>query len=178
MSAVDKAKNAAEDLAGPRTEKNTDTSTQAREAARSAELERSQPARQDTALATAHGKTTIADVVVQKIAGLAAREVSGVHRLGGGAARAFGAVRERIPGARPSIGQGISVEVGERQAAVDLNLVVDYGVEIGELTKAIRRNVINSIERMTSLEVTEVNIAVDDIHLPGDDEDDTETRVE
>ena len=121
----------------------------------------------------------IADVVVQKIAGLAAREVTGVYRLGGGAARAFGAVVERIPGARPSVGQGVTVEVGERQAAIDLDLVVEYGVEIGELTRAIRSNVINSIERMTSLQVTEVNIAVDDIHLPGDDDGVSEqARVE
>ncbi len=133
---------------------------------------------QETVLTTAYGKTSIADVVVQKIAGLAAREINGVYQLGGGTARAFGVVRERIPGARPSSGQGVTVEVGERQAAVDLVLVVEYGVEIGELTKAIRRNVINSIERMTSLEVTEVNIAVDDIHLPGEEEPETEARVE
>jgi len=132
----------------------------------------------ETALATAHGNTTIADIVVQKIAGLAAREISGVHKLGGGAARAFGAVRERIPGAKASLGQGVSVEVGERQTAVDLDLVVEYGVEIGELTKAIRRNVISSIERMTGLEVTEVNIAVDDIHLPDEDDEPAEARVE
>ncbi len=133
----------------------------------------------NTALVTSHGRTTIADTVVEKIAGLAAREVSGVYKLGGGAARAFGAVRERIPGARPSLGQGVSVEVGERQAAVDLDVVVEYGVEIGELTKAIRRNVISSIERMTTLEVTEVNIAVGDVHIAGDDEDDPQgSRVQ
>jgi uncharacterized alkaline shock family protein YloU len=132
----------------------------------------------DTVLTTSHGKTTIADVVVQKIAGLAAREVTGVHKLGGGVSRAFGAVVERIPGARASVGQGVSVEVGERQAAIDLDLVVEYGVEIGELTRVVRSNVISSIERMTSLEVTEVNIAVDDIHLPGeDDDDDGQARV-
>ena len=67
----------------------------------------------------------------------------------------------------------MSVEVGERQAAVDLALVVEYGVSIIDLTAAVRRNVLNSVERMTGLEVTEVNITVDDIHLPGDDEDDT-----
>ncbi len=147
------------------------------ERSRSGQLDKA-AAGTETALATTHGNTTIADIVVQKIAGLAAREISGVHKLGGAAARAFGAVRERIPGARPSIGQGVSVEVGERQAAVDLSLIVEYGVEIGELTKAIRRNVINSIERMTSLEVTEVNIAVDDVHLPDDDNEPAEARVE
>lgn len=132
----------------------------------------------ETALVTSQGRTTIADTVVEKIAGLAAREVNGVYKLGGGAARAFGAVRERIPGAKPSLGQGVSVEVGERQAAVDLDVVVEYGVEIGELTKAIRRNVINSIERMTALEVTEVNIAVGDVHIEGDDDETRESRVQ
>jgi uncharacterized alkaline shock family protein YloU len=141
-----------------------------------------QPARTaETALVTSQGRTTIADTVVEKIAGIAAREITGVHRLGGGASRAFGAVRERIPGGRPSLGAGVSVEVGERQAAVDLDVVVDYGVEIGELTKAVRRNVITAIERMTTLEVTEVNIAVNDIHIPGDDDGDDapgEARVQ
>ncbi|MHA3704707.1 Asp23/Gls24 family envelope stress response protein [Jatrophihabitans sp. YIM 134969] len=132
----------------------------------------------DTALVTTHGKTTIADTVVEKIAGIAAREIRGVHKLGGGASRAFGAVRERIPGGRPSLGAGVSVEVGERQAAVDLDVVIEYGVEIGEVTKAIRRNVIGAIERMTTLEVTEVNIAVDDIHIPGDDDGDDTSGAE
>jgi uncharacterized alkaline shock family protein YloU len=137
--------------------------------------------RQETVLATDHGKTTIADVVVQKIAGLAARDINGVYSLGGGVARAFGAVMDRIPGSGSVSGlkPGVNVEVGERQAAVDLNLVVEYGVEIGDLTRAIRRNVIDSIERMTGLEVTGVNISVDDIHLPGEDDDgDGENRVE
>ena len=125
-----------------------------------------------SALASTHGATTIADTVVQKIAGLAAREISGVHDLGAGAARAFNAIRERIPGASASIGQGVSVEVGEKQAAVDLQLVVEYGVSIADLARAVRRNVITAIERMTGLEVVEVNIAVNDIHIPGDDDTD------
>uniref|UniRef100_UPI000AC9635A Asp23/Gls24 family envelope stress response protein n=1 Tax=Nocardia acidivorans TaxID=404580 RepID=UPI000AC9635A len=69
-------------------------------------------------LQSEQGTTSIADVVVQKVAGLAARNVRGVHDLGGGAARAFGAIRDRIPGASASVGQGVSVEVGETQAAV------------------------------------------------------------
>lgn len=122
-------------------------------------------------LVTSQGRTTIADAVVQKIAGVSAREVSGVHRLGSGAARAFGAIRERIPGsAGPSVSQGVTVEVGERQAAVDLDIVVEYGVAIVDVAAAIRRNVISSLERMTGLEVTEVNVSVDDIYIPGDDE--------
>ncbi|RJQ66482.1 Asp23/Gls24 family envelope stress response protein [Pseudonocardiaceae bacterium YIM PH 21723] len=123
-------------------------------------------AKQDTSLVTDQGNTTIADVVVQKIAGLATREINGVHDLGGGAARAFGAIRERIPGASASVGQGVSVEVGETQAAVDLQIVVEYGVSIADLARMVRKNVVTSIERMTGLEVVEVNIAVSDVNIP------------
>jgi uncharacterized alkaline shock family protein YloU len=128
-----------------------------------------------SALATSQGRTAIADTVVQKIAGIAAREVSGVYKLGGGTARAVGALRERIPGSSgPSMSQGVSVEVGERQAAVDLDVVVEYGVSIADLANAVRRNVIMSVQRMTGLEVTEVNIAVGDIYIPGDESDSQE----
>lgn len=122
-------------------------------------------------LSTGQGRTQIADTVVSKIAGLAAREISGVYALGGGAARAFGAIRERIPGASSNHSQGVGVEVGEKQAAIDLDLVVEYGVGISELAVAIRRNVIGAIERMTGLEVVEVNIVVNDVHIPSDDND-------
>lgn len=121
-------------------------------------------------LVTSQGRTTIADAVVAKIAGIATREVPGVHDVGGGAARAVSALRERIPGQKTSQSQGISVEVGEREAAVDINLVADYGVSIADLASGIRRNVISSIEEMTGLSVTEVNIEVLDIWLPEDDE--------
>jgi uncharacterized alkaline shock family protein YloU len=123
-----------------------------------------------SALQTNQGVTTIAEGVVQKIAGLAARDVSGVYALGGGAARTLGALRERIPGASQSTGQGVSVEVGEKQAAVDLDLVTEYGVPIADVARSVRRNVIASVEGMTGLQVTEVNISVNDIHLPTDDQ--------
>ncbi len=132
-------------------------------------------------LATEHGKTTIADSVVQKIVGMAAREVEGVYELGSGPARAVGAIRERVPGSGgPSRAQGVSVEVGEKQAAVDLDVVVEYGVSIADLAQGVRDNVITSVERMTGLEVPEVNINVDDIHIPGSDEGEAsdERRVE
>jgi len=122
------------------------------------------------------GHTQVMDIVVSKIAGLAAREVSGVHNLGGGAAQAFGALRERIPGATTNAGQGVSVEVGEKQAAIDLDMSVEYGVAIPDLSKAVRRNVITAIERMTGLEVVEVNIIVNDVHLPSDDAQDSGER--
>ena len=123
------------------------------------------------ALVTGQGRTRIADAVVSKIAGLATREVPGVHGLGGGAARAFGAIRERIPGASTNASQGIAVEVGEKQAAVDVTMVVEYGVAIADLSRAVRRNVITALETMTGLEVVEVNIAVEDVHLPSDKDD-------
>jgi uncharacterized alkaline shock family protein YloU len=129
---------------------------------------------------SAQGKTTIAASVVQKIAAIAAREISGVHSMGGGVSRAFGALRERIPGGGTSSTSGVQVEVGEKQAAVDLDIIVEYGASIVELARAVRRNVIAAVERMTGLEVIEVNIAVNDINLPGADQGQVEpvSRVE
>ncbi|MBC7639994.1 MAG: Asp23/Gls24 family envelope stress response protein, partial [Rhodoferax sp.] len=125
-----------------------------------------------SALVTEQGKTTTADAVVAKIAGIAAREVSGVHALGGGTARAVGALRERIPGGRTNHSQGVAVEVGEREAAIDLQLVADYGMSVADLAAGIRRNVISAVERMTGLVVTEVNIEVQDVFLASEDDQD------
>jgi uncharacterized alkaline shock family protein YloU len=122
-----------------------------------------------SSLVTPEGSTTIADTVVSKIAGIAASEVTGVHSLGGGAARAMGNLRERIPGARTNHSQGVSVEVGETEAAVDLDLVAEYGVSIADLANGIRRNVISAVEQMTGLHVVEVNVSVNDVHLLQDD---------
>jgi uncharacterized alkaline shock family protein YloU len=126
------------------------------------------------------GKVTVAQSVVQKIAGIACREISGVHAMGVTTSRAFGAVRERIPGSSgPNVAQGVGVEVGETEAAIDLDIVVEYGVSIADLGRAIQRNVKQAVERMTGLEVVEVNINVDDLYLPGDDDQpqDTPSRV-
>jgi uncharacterized alkaline shock family protein YloU len=62
--------------------------------------------------------------------------------------------------------RGISVEVGERQVAVDLTVNVDYGKPIQQLTESVRRNVIRRVESLTGLEVTEVNVAVNALNLP------------
>jgi uncharacterized alkaline shock family protein YloU len=115
----------------------------------------------------------VAENVVQKIAGKACREIAGVHAMGAGGTRAFGAFRERIPGSSgPNVAQGVGVEVGETEAAIDLDIVVEYGSSIAELGRSIQRNVKQSVERMTGLRVVEVNIAVDDVYLPTDGEQD------
>ncbi|GGQ07192.1 stress protein [Streptomyces virginiae] len=118
------------------------------------------------------GRTSIADTVVVKIAGRAAREIPGVHDMGGGLSRTLGAVRDRVPGGRPNVGRGVKVEVGERQAAIDVELVVECGVPVPDVARDVRENVMAAVERITGLEVVEVNIAVTDVHLPGDDEED------
>ncbi len=123
-------------------------------------------------LATGDGQITVAENVVQKIAGKACREVAGVHAMGTSGSRAFGAIRERIPGsAGPNVSQGVGVEVGETEAAIDLDIVVEYGASIADLGRSIQRNVKQTVERMTGLRVVEVNIAVDDVFLPTDGDD-------
>ncbi|WP_267241414.1 Asp23/Gls24 family envelope stress response protein [Streptomyces sp. PR69] len=124
------------------------------------------------------GRTTIADGVVEKIAGLAARDVLGVHAMGSGLSRTFGAVRDRVPGGRSSVTRGVKAEVGEVQTALDLEIVVDYGVSIGDVAREVRENVIAAVERMTGLEVVEVNIAVTDVKLPEEEEEEPEPRLQ
>jgi uncharacterized alkaline shock family protein YloU len=125
------------------------------------------------------GKVTVAHGVVQKIAGIACREISGVHAMGASTSRAFGAVRERIPGSSgPNIAQGVGVEVGETEAAIDLDIVVEYGVSIADLGRSIQRNVKQAVQSMTGLNVVEVNVNVNDLYLPGeDDQPDVPSRV-
>lgn len=128
-------------------------------------------ATKDSALATNRGNTKIDDVVVSKVAGIAAREVSGVHDLGGGAARMVGALRDTF-NASTNVQQGVSVEVGETEAAVDVAIVAEYGVAIHELAEAIRQNIIDAVESMTGLRVAEVNVTIHDVHLPQEDDED------
>ncbi|MEV1009427.1 Asp23/Gls24 family envelope stress response protein [Streptomyces sp. NPDC049881] len=126
--------------------------------------------------AATRGQTSIADGVVEKIAGMAAAEVTGVYALGGsGLARALGAARDRVPGGRSNVARGVHAEVGQRQTAIDLDVVVEYGVPIPEVAAEIRENVITALERMTGLEVVEVNVAVGDVHLP--EENPADTRI-
>jgi uncharacterized alkaline shock family protein YloU len=128
-------------------------------------------------LTTERGTTSLGDAVVTKVASIAAREVPGVYELGGGTARAIGSVSQRV-GLGSQRSQGVSVEVGEREAAIDLTLVIDYGESIPQVSQAVRDNVIKRVEGITGLAVKEVNIAVDDLYFPGDEEPSEPPRVE
>jgi uncharacterized alkaline shock family protein YloU len=123
-----------------------------------------QTQRQDSPLRTERGSTRIEDSVVAKIAGIAAQEVEGIQ-MGGGTARAVGGFLDSVGGGGGPT-RGVSVEVGEEEAATDLSMAVEYGRPIPQISEAVRRNVINRIENLTGLRVTEVNITVNDILLP------------
>jgi len=130
----------------------------------------------DGAGAESAGRTTIADGVVAKVAGIAARDVSGVYALGGGGARAFGAIRDAVNAT--DLTQGVKVEVGETQAAADITIVVEYPAPIQDVAENVRQAVTDAITRLVGLQVVEVNVDVNDVHLPSDDaDDDTESRV-
>jgi uncharacterized alkaline shock family protein YloU len=139
------------------------------------------PGKSAVSLVTENGKTRIADSVVAKIAGLAARDIPGVYSMGAGMARRVGQLRSLMPGsADPSAGaaQGVAVEVGEKEAAIDLDVVTWYGQSIVEVTGAVREHVIDQVENMTGLKVVEVNISVDDIHVESEAPQPAEARVQ
>ncbi|MCC9204357.1 Asp23/Gls24 family envelope stress response protein [Arthrobacter sp. zg-Y769] len=125
-------------------------------------------------LHTPRGDTTIEETVVQKLAGMATREVPGVYAMGNAARRAFSSMTERIPGSQTNVSNGVTVEKGERQAAIDVSIVVEYGFSVVEVSQGIRRNVIRSVENATGLEVLEVNVNVTDVHLPEENDDQDE----
>lgn len=129
-------------------------------------------------LETDRGTTTIADGVVAKVVGLATREVPGVHDLGGAPARALSSVTSRV-GVGDERTRGVSVEVGKKEAAADLTVVVEYGESIPRVTTEVRENVIRRVEGLCGLKVTEVNVAVNGLHFPGEGEAEAgTTRVE
>ncbi len=122
------------------------------------------------------GKTVVVDAVVAKIAGIAAREVTGVHALGGGTARAIGAIRDAI--GNTDLAQGVKVEVGETQVAADITIVVDYPMPLHVVANEVRSAVADAIERLVGMEVAEINVTVGDVYIATDDENDTdESRV-
>ena len=120
------------------------------------------------------GKTTIDDSVVAKVAGIATRNVPGVYAVGGGVSRAIGAIRDAMNQTDRS--QGVSVEVGERQVAVDITLVAEYPVSLQKVADDVRAAVYAAIEDIVGMDVTEVNVTINDVHIPGDDDNDDEAE--
>ena len=117
------------------------------------------------------GTTTIQDSVVSAIVSMAAEEVEGVApshggvKLPGDTSPTVGEFVDNITGGT-SRTRGLSVDVGERQAAVDVTVNVDYGRSIPQVTRTVREHVIERVQNLTGLEVTEVNIQVNDVTLP------------
>jgi uncharacterized alkaline shock family protein YloU len=122
--------------------------------------------RNNAELSAERGTTIIANEVVEKIAGIAAREVPGVHDLGGDVSRVFSAVKERIGLGHKDNDQGISVRLDGGKAAVKVTLVIEYGFVVYSVTEQVRANVIGAVEKLLNLEVTAVDIVVDDVHVP------------
>jgi uncharacterized alkaline shock family protein YloU len=124
--------------------------------------------RQGSPLKSEMGNTTISNTVISQIAGIAAQEVEEVQ-MAGGTSAAVGGLLQSVTGGSTSGGnlsRGVSVEVGEEEAAVDLTMTVEYGQSIPRVTESARRNVINRVESLSGLRVTEVNITVNDVQIP------------
>jgi uncharacterized alkaline shock family protein YloU len=126
-------------------------------------------------LQTERGNTTIADSVVSKIAGIAAQEVDGI-RMGSGASQTASNLLGSITGSGGGQTQGVSVEVGQEEAALDLTLTAEYGKSVPQLAEAVRRNVSNRIESLVGLRVTEVNITVQNIFFPQQEQEQERQR--
>ena len=121
---------------------------------------------------TSLGAVRIADEVVSIIAGLAATEVEGIAGMSGGIA---GGIAEML--GRKNFAKGVKVELGEKEAAVDLYIIVKYGVRIPDIALAAQENVKQAIETMTGLSVVEVNIHVQGVSFPTDEAKEEEIRV-
>jgi uncharacterized alkaline shock family protein YloU len=140
------------------------------------EQEENTQQQQESPLRTERGTTTIQDGVVAKVVGIAAQEIEGV-RMGGGASQAVGTIVSALPGVSGSSeSQGVSVEVGEVEAAADLTMRVEYGRTIHRVAEEVRRHVIRRVENLVGLHVTEVNIMVSDVFFPQEEEDQQQQR--
>ncbi len=101
------------------------------------------------------GTVTFASEVIAIIAGLAATEIPGVAGMSGGIADGFADIL-----GRKNLTKGVKVDVGSHQAAVDLTMIMEYGVKIPEVAKSVQENVKKAVETMSGLQVVEVNIHV------------------
>ncbi|KRE98303.1 alkaline-shock protein [Paenibacillus sp. Soil766] len=106
------------------------------------------------------GSIQIAPEVIEIIAGLATVEVQGVAGMSGGLA---GGIAELL--GRKNLSKGVKVEVGQREAAIDVSIIIEYGNRIPEVASDIQNNVKQAIESMTGLNVVEVNVHIHDVHF-------------
>ncbi len=106
------------------------------------------------------GKIEIAPEVIEVITGLAAAEVEGVAHMSGGF---VGDIAERL--GRKNLAKGVKVEVGKKEAAVDVYIIVKFGYKIPEVARNIQENVRHAIENMTGLKVVEVNVHIVDVEF-------------
>ncbi|WP_025026196.1 Asp23/Gls24 family envelope stress response protein [Caldalkalibacillus mannanilyticus] len=106
------------------------------------------------------GKVEIAPEVIEVIAGLAASEIDGVAFMSGGF---VGGIVERL--GRKNLAKGVRVELGEERTAVDVSIVVEYGVRIPSVAMAVQENVKTAIQNMTGLDVIEVNVHVVSVQI-------------
>ena len=118
-----------------------------------------------------YGKVTFADEVVAIIAGLAATEVKGVAAMSGSMA---GGIVEKL--GRKNLSKGVKVEVGEKETAIDLYIIVEYGVRIPEVAWNIQESVKKAVEAMTGLTVVEVNVHIQGVSFEKDIKEEEGTK--
>ncbi|GGE19486.1 alkaline-shock protein [Marinithermofilum abyssi] len=106
------------------------------------------------------GAIRIADDVVAVIAGLAATKTDGVASMSGGITEGWA---KRVSG--KNVTRGVTVEVGQVETAIDLRVIVEYGVKIQEVSRLLQANVKEAVETMTGLSVVEVNVKVEGVEI-------------
>ena len=126
---------------------------------------RQEQAQRSSPLSSERGATTISDAVVSKVAGIAALEVEGIE-MGGATSRTVGGFLDSWTGSGGRQARGVSVEVGEQEAAIELSMAVEYPKSIPQISETVRNNVINRVENLVGLNVVEVNITVNEVLLP------------
>jgi uncharacterized alkaline shock family protein YloU/uncharacterized protein YjbJ (UPF0337 family) len=124
--------------------------------------------RNNASLPASRGTTTIANEVVEKIAGIAARDVPGVYDLGGDTVRLLSSVREKLHLGEESRAQGIAVKLNGNEADLSITIVLEYGFVVSSVTDTVREKTISAVETLLGLDVTNVDILVDDIHVDDD----------
>jgi len=161
-STVDDVRDRAAEVA----DRATDAAERAVEATKEAAANVVSRIRNNATVPASRGQTTIANEVVEKIAGIAAREVPGVHDLGGDVARVLSSLKEKLRLGEESAAQGVSVKLEGKTAEIVIVIVIEFGFQVFSVTEKVREKVISSVENLLGLEVVAVDVTVDDVHVP------------